>query len=255
VIKHKIYFIYVLHHNKWGEMRILISPKNLEEAIEAQEGGADIIDVKNPAEGSLGANFPWIISEVKEAVVKGSTELSATIGDFDYKPGTASLAALGAAVAGADYVKVGLYGIRSYEEGLNLLEGVVKAVKDYDSRKKVVGACYSDYARISSLHPFKLPQIGKEAGVDVVMVDTGIKDGKSTFEFMSQDQIKIFINLARENGLEVAIAGAISWEHLPILKELQPDIVGVRSIVCEKGRDSKIRREKVARLIKELRQG
>jgi uncharacterized protein (UPF0264 family) len=39
---------------------LLISPINTQEAREAINGGADIIDVKNPKEGSLGANFPWV---------------------------------------------------------------------------------------------------------------------------------------------------------------------------------------------------
>ena len=42
-------------------MLLLISPINTKEAFEAIEGGADIVDVKNPSEGSLGANFPWVI--------------------------------------------------------------------------------------------------------------------------------------------------------------------------------------------------
>ena len=69
-------------------MKLLVSPVNKEEAIIASKGGADIVDVKNPKEGSLGANFPWIIKEIKEAV-NGKQPISATIGDFNYKPGTA----------------------------------------------------------------------------------------------------------------------------------------------------------------------
>ncbi|MFX0101094.1 MAG: (5-formylfuran-3-yl)methyl phosphate synthase, partial [Candidatus Hodarchaeota archaeon] len=46
-------------------MLVLVSPNTLEGAKQAILGGADIIDCKNPAEGSLGANFPWIISEMK----------------------------------------------------------------------------------------------------------------------------------------------------------------------------------------------
>lgn len=47
-------------------MLLLISPINREEALESIEGGADIVDVKNPKEGSLGANFPWVIKEIRE---------------------------------------------------------------------------------------------------------------------------------------------------------------------------------------------
>ncbi|MGB9842599.1 MAG: (5-formylfuran-3-yl)methyl phosphate synthase, partial [Candidatus Bathyarchaeales archaeon] len=47
-------------------MKLLISPMNEAEAAEAILGGADIIDVKNPREGALGANFPWVIKRVRE---------------------------------------------------------------------------------------------------------------------------------------------------------------------------------------------
>ena len=46
-------------------MLLLISPINREEALESIKGGADIVDVKNPKEGSLGANFPWVIKEIR----------------------------------------------------------------------------------------------------------------------------------------------------------------------------------------------
>ena len=101
-------------------MKLLVSPINVEEAKAAVNGGADIIDVKNPKEGSLGANFPWMISSVKKAI--GDKTLSATIGDFNYKPGTASLAALGAAVSGAEYIKVGHFAIKGESQAIELLK-------------------------------------------------------------------------------------------------------------------------------------
>jgi uncharacterized protein (UPF0264 family) len=36
-----------------------------QEAKAAIAGGADIIDAKNPKEGPLGANFPWIIKSIR----------------------------------------------------------------------------------------------------------------------------------------------------------------------------------------------
>jgi len=77
-------------------MKLLVSPINTTEAKAALDGGADIVDVKNPKEGSLGANFPWMIRAVIETI-ESKKPVSATIGDFNFKPGTASLAALGAA--------------------------------------------------------------------------------------------------------------------------------------------------------------
>ena len=84
-------------------MQLLVSPSSIDEA--KLSVAADIIDVKKPSEGSLGANFPWVIREVKAFARK---PVSAAIGDFPYKPGGAALAAYGAACAGADFVKIGL---------------------------------------------------------------------------------------------------------------------------------------------------
>ena len=47
-------------------MRLMISVLSEEEAREAMAGGAEILDIKNPAEGSLGAQSPSIIQEIKK---------------------------------------------------------------------------------------------------------------------------------------------------------------------------------------------
>lgn len=226
-------------------MKLLVSPMNVQEAMAAEKGGADIIDVKNPREGSLGANFPWVIAEIKSNVSK---PLSATIGDFDYKPGTASLAALGAAVAGANYIKVGLYDIHTIEQAYDLLSAVVRSIRAFDAEKTVVASAYSDYSRIGSLSPLDLPPVAKKAGCDVVMVDTGVKDGRSTFEFMSQEELQGFVRLAHENRLACALAGSIKFEDVPAIKSLAPDIIGVRGLVCGGDRSSSIKPELVAKL-------
>ncbi|MDF2955012.1 (5-formylfuran-3-yl)methyl phosphate synthase [Candidatus Alkanophaga liquidiphilum] len=226
-------------------MRLLVSPKDLEEARAAVRGRADIIDVKNPKEGSLGANFPWVIRRIKEEV---SVPVSATIGDFDFKPGTAALAALGAAVSGAEYIKVGLFKIKTAEQAVELLNAVVKAVKEFDGGKKVVSAFYSDYSRVGSVSPFELPKVAGEVDIDVAMVDTAIKDGKSTFEFLSEAELKRFVADARECGLETAVAGSLKFEDIPTVKKINPDIIGVRGMLCGGDRNSRIKEELVRRL-------
>ena len=228
-------------------MRLLVSPMNLVEAQAALDGGADIIDVKNPKEGSLGANFPWIIRAVAD-LARGRAPLSATIGDLNYKPGTASLAALGAAFSGADYVKAGLLGVKSADQAEEMMTAIVRAVKDYDSGKRVVASGYSDFARAGSLSPLLLPAAAAHSGADVVMVDTAVKDGRPTFDFMSERDLQQFIDLGHDEGLEVAIAGSIAFGHLELLIRLQPDIIGVRGIVCGGDRRSAVQEELVEKL-------
>ena len=217
-------------------IRLLVSPKSIEEAkIVVQQKGVDYIDCKNPLEGSLGANFPWIIKEMKSLIHPNNSQLlSATIKDFPNLPGSASLAALGAAVSGADVIKIGLKESTTEDDCVYLMKGVVKAVKNYNENIKVVVAGYADRIRMKTSPDFLLlPNIAAKSGADIVMLDTFIKDGKGLFDFLSIEQLKFFKNKAKKLNLEVALAGYLMKDSLPMIKEIMPDIIGVRSIVCE----------------------
>ncbi len=223
-------------------MRLLVSPRDVEEA--KRSGAADIIDVKRPAEGSLGANFPWIIRAVKDLSDK---PVSAAIGDFDFRPGGAALAAYGAAHAGADYVKISLMfdGAKRAEE---VISAVVRAVKEEFPEKFVVIAAYSDYERLGTISPFVMSPLAAAAGADVAMVDTGRKDGKSTFEFMNEEELAEFAGMNSAAGMQTALAGSLCFEHIPALKRINPDIIGVRGMVCGGNRNSTIQEDLVIRL-------
>ncbi len=228
-------------------IRILVSPSNVEEALECIKGGADIIDVKNPTEGSLGANFPWRILEILDVCRKFGKRMSATVGDLNLA-GTASLASYALASMGVDFVKVGLMcGVGKAEE---ILKAVVRAVEDFDT--SVVGACYADWRRVKTFDPLVLPEIAGGAGVEGVLLDTAIKDGSSTFDFMEEEMVGEFIDRAHENDLFCALAGGLKWDHIDIVRRLKPDIIGVRTLVCENGRYSAIRGVLVRRLVEEV---
>ncbi len=217
-------------------IRLLVSPKSIEEAkVVVQQKDVDYIDCKNPIEGSLGANFPWIIKKMKSLIPQNSSQLlSATIGDFPNLPGSASLAALGAAVSGADVIKIGLKESTTEDDCIYLMKKVVKAVKSYNENIKIVVAGYADRIRMNSSPDFLLlPNIAAKSGADIVMLDTFIKDGKGLFDFLSVDQLKLFKNKAKKLNLEVALAGYLMKDSLPMVKKIMPDIIGVRSIVCE----------------------
>lgn len=218
-------------------MQLLVSPSTIDEA--KRSGAADIIDVKKPSEGSLGANFPWVIREIKSLSAK---PLSAAIGDFDYKPGGAALAAYGAACAGADYVKIGL-AFDGEEKARDVIGAVVRAVKDEFPKKYVVIAAYSDYQRMHSISPFKMAPVAAACGADVAMVDTGIKDRQSTFAFMNEDTLRSFTETNKELGLRTALAGALKFEDIDALKRINPDIIGVRGMVCGGDRNATIRED------------
>jgi uncharacterized protein (UPF0264 family) len=218
-------------------MQLLVSPSSIEEA--RKSGAADIIDVKKPSEGSLGANFPWVIREIKSFSKK---PVSAAIGDFDYRPGGAALAAYGAACAGADYIKIGL-AFDGEEKAYDMIRAVVRAVKEEFPKKKVVIASYSDFERLHTIPPFTMAPIAAECGADFAMVDTGIKDRQSTFAFMNEDQLRSFTDRNRKLGLGTAVAGALKFEDIDALKRINPDIIGVRGMVCGGDRNATVRED------------
>jgi uncharacterized protein (UPF0264 family) len=215
-------------------LKLLVSVIDKIEALDSIRGGAHIIDVKNPKEGSLGANFPHIIRQIKEVMPK-NLELSATIGDMPNLPGTASLAALGAAVSGVDYVKVGLYGTKTAKEATTLLTEVVRAVKDYDKKIKTIASGYADFKIVGCISPLELPPIAFQAEADGVLVDVKTKNGKDNlFNFLKDDELVHFVTQAHEFNLLAAIAGSLESKDIPRINSLGADIIGVRGAVCTK---------------------
>lgn len=235
-------------------MKLLISPADEKEAVEAIAGGADIIDVKNPKEGALGANFPWVIKRIREITPK-NVEVSCAIGDAPNLPCAVSLAALGAATTGVDYVKVGLYGVKTKEEALYLMQNAAKAVKDCNSSIKVVATGYADAKNVGSVNPLLVPDIAREAGADVAMLDTAVKDGKSLFAFLTTDQLRSFVDAAHAYGLKAALAGSLRKEDLPVVYALGADIAGLRGAACTSGDrvNGRITRESVRALVETVK--
>lgn len=217
-----------------GPLKLLISPVDEQEALEAILGGTEIVDVKNPKEGPLGANFPWIIKRIRTITPK-DVEVSCTIGDLPNLPGSVSLAALGAASTGVNYVKASLYGLKTPKDAVYLMQNVVKAVKDYDRSIKVVVAGYADAERIDSVLPMYIPEIAYAAGCDYAMLDTAVKDGETLFDFLNLEQLQAFVDETHGYGLSAALAGSIKREHLAPLCNIGVDIIGLRGAACTGG--------------------
>ena len=236
-------------------MKLLVSVADRSEALESVKGGAHIIDVKNPKEGSLGANFPRVIREIKD-IIPDNIELSATIGDMPNLPGTAALAALGAAVSGVKYVKIGLFGVKTIEDSTKMLTEVVRATKDYDKRLKIIASGYADYKTVGCINPLKLPEIAYKADADGVLIDVKIKNGKSNlFNFFKNNELRNFITQAHSYNLLVALAGSLKKHDIRLVYNLGSDIIGFRGALCTNidRLNGKLEMEKVIEFEKEIR--
>ncbi len=236
-------------------MQLLISPESFEEAASIMDCGMDIVDVKNVKEGSLGAQFPWETQKVVELARSRGVKTSATLGDLPYKPGTAALAAYGAALCGVTYIKAGLHGLNTYEQARDMMEAVRRAVRMVSEDADVVASGYADYRRFNGLNTSDLVRAARDTQCDVVMVDTAIKDGRTLFDALSLDEIRDFVRMGHEAGLRVALAGSLKADQASLLFDLDPDIIGVRGAVCEgKDRATAISPEKTRKFVEVLHQ-
>jgi (5-formylfuran-3-yl)methyl phosphate synthase len=217
------------------KMRLMISVVSAAEAREAISGGTEILDIKNPAEGSLGAQPPHVIREIKNLAAE-KIEVSAAIGDMPNLPGTAALAALGAATCGADYVKVGLHGPRNEADALLLLREVQQSVREF--KTSVIAAAYADFKRAGTLDPACLPGLAAEAGIQGCLLDTAVKDGYTLFDFLDVRTLRSLAEQAHAAGLLFAIAGALREQDLPLARDLGVDVVGLRTAACRDSRRS-----------------
>jgi (5-formylfuran-3-yl)methyl phosphate synthase len=215
-------------------MRLLVSVTDAAEARLAVAGGVDVVDVKNPAEGSLGAPAPAVIEQVRREV-PAAVPVSAAIGDLPALPGTAALAALGAARSGAGYVKVGLWGASTEDEAVAVLRA---AVEGLDGGAAMIACTYADAQRVPSrpLPPHALVAAARAAGVAGCLLDTAVKDGRGLLDWLDVDALVELVGEAHTAGLEVALAGALRACDLQVVRATGADIAGVRSAACRDGR-------------------
>ena len=214
----------------------LASVVSKEEAAEALKVQVDVIDVKNPVEGALGAALPETITEIRSIVPK-AIPVSAAIGDMPCLSGTAALAAVGAACAGADMVKIGLYGAKTSDEALNLLCSVANALKRYFPKSLLVAGAYADAQIFGGINFLDVPALAAKAGAAGCLLDTYDKSsGRSLTQISSMDAIGCFVSSCRQRGLFSALAGSLKLKDISLLLPLGPDYLGFRGALCEGGR-------------------
>lgn len=247
--------------------RLLVSVRSSEEATAALEGGAAVIDVKEPARGSLGmADAETIASVVR--VVNGAAAVSAALGELnDWVPGgvgwgAASDGPLGGArfswpsLGGARYVKVGLAGCAADAERVDWrsrLNGLRREARGVAA--EWVAVAYADWRRAEAPPPGEVLEFGVGHGWGL-LVDTWLKDGTNLLDWMDREELKAVVGRAREAGVASALAGSLTAETVASLLPLGPDFFAVRGAACYKGRrQAAIDPAAVRRLVRVLERG
>ena len=211
---------------------LLVSVVNKLEAEAAVQGGADVIDVKNPAEGALGAPAPAVLSEICSSL-NGRKPISVALGEFPGKTGAAALAALGAATFRPDFLKIAFLQDAAPEEIVATLKEIRYGLTYIQSSPlSIVAVAYADTLLSAAWTLEEFITFSREGGAAGCLVDTRQKNGKSLTHFLSQTEITKFINDCHSRELFCGLAGSLKPEDLVSLSKLGPDILGVRSAAC-----------------------
>lgn len=183
----------------------------------------DIIDLKNPLEGALGALNTCIVSKVVNTVNK-RVITSATIGDVDPNDPELLRKIEMMAATGVDIVKVGLFTSMPTEHFIYTLRQACA-----QKIELVIVLLAEHYLGIKSVNTLL------QTGIKGVMLDTKNKNGIRLTDILSVNSLKEFVELVRMNGLLTGLAGSLRLEDIDSLLELKPDYLGFRGALCVKG--------------------
>lgn len=202
--------------------RMLASVTGPEEAALVLAGGADIIDLKDPSRGALGAVDPTIVAETV-AAVGGRRPVSAVAGDLPMEPSVVLDAVSAFAATGVDYVKLGLF------PGGDA-RACLRAVTRLASRIRLVGVLFADRAPDLSLIA-----AAAEAGFAGAMLDTSDKSAGRLLDHMDLPELRRFVESCSALGLLSGLAGSLEAPDVPRLLLLRPDYLGFRGALCGTG--------------------
>ena len=232
-------------------MQLLVSVANATEARHAVEGGADLIDAKDPSAGALGAVSLDTLREIGD-VVSGRRVVSAALGDAAEEEGI-ERASSDYGRMGIGFVKVGFADITDLSRVERLLASAVRGVRPSGLQQcGVVAVAYADTGGTTSVEPTALVDIAARTGAIGILLDTAQKDGPGLLNLLSPTALERWVAMAHRAGLTVALAGKLTAEDLPIISETGADIVGVRGAACEGVRSSRVTEVKVRRLTESL---
>jgi (5-formylfuran-3-yl)methyl phosphate synthase len=200
----------------------LASVRDAEEAEMAIGAGANIIDLKDPGQGALGALVPDTIAACVRRIA-ARAPVSATIGDLPLEGEVLRNAVLATAALGVDYVKVGLFPDGDAERSLNLLTTEAAQIR-------LIVVLFAD-----ALPDFDAIGLAARIGAHGVMFDTMGKDAGSLPDHMSFMALAEYIASAKAEGLVVGLAGSLKAKHVASLVALSPDLLGFRGALCQRG--------------------
>ena len=237
-----------------SKIQLLVSVKNCQEALVAATAGADIVDIKDPDQGSLGfAGWATITAIVRS--VKRSCVVSAALGELYQWQNQRTLQATfhAADLPSLQFAKIGLARQCKSESHLEhssaWLADWQSVRTNLQNVKQWVAVAYSDFACCGTPHPQRVLDAAIETNCRVFLLDTFVKDGLTTFDHLSEVELRGLAQRSQTAGIKIAIAGQVSVDNVESFQAIRPDIVAVRGAVCEgEDRRRSIQQDQVVKL-------
>lgn len=221
---------------------LLVSVRDPDEALEAIAGGADVIDVKEPTRGPLGAADSGVVRAIA-SVVDARTMVTAALGEL------ADWTGLSGPVP--DYERLAVVKLGFARLGEDWRDRLAQAKEELPPGVELAPVGYADHAAAGSPDPQRLLEGATQPGGWMVL-DTWDKSGPDSLELMGEGPLAELLAGARRRRVRVVLAGRLAGESLLRAASLGPALVGVRGAVCRGGRGGRVDRTLVERLVSDL---
>jgi len=199
---------------------MLASVNSVEEALQALTANVDIIDLKQPALGALGALEIDLVKNIVHAI-GGRCPVSATVGDLPMQPEIVYQAVRTMTETGVDYIKIGFFPGDDWQGTLEKLAALTQ------QNPALIAVLFAD-----SQPDFAVIDALKNAGFKGVMLDTMNKNNGSLTQVMTKADIARFVQLAKDRAMLCGLAGSLRQDDIAELMPYQPDYLGFRGALC-----------------------
>lgn len=208
---------------------LLVSVRSADEVAAALDGGADLIDIKEPAKGPLAPAEAEVVAAVIDAV-DCRVPVSAALGEWSPNAVTEAHWHLELPL---QYVKWGLAG---YAPAPGWGEDLLDTRRELPIGTEMVIVAYADWERAKSVPPAEVAKFAKRFRFKAFLLDTWGKDGRTLLDFMPARDVAEMVDGLKRVYTTVAVGGSLRPEQLKQLKGVAPDYFAVRSSVCAAGK-------------------
>ncbi|HVU88940.1 MAG TPA: (5-formylfuran-3-yl)methyl phosphate synthase [Pirellulales bacterium] len=225
--------------------KLLVSVRDASEAVDALAAGTDLIDLKEPRRGSLGAVEPHVMREVVAAVA-GRAPVSAALGELLDNPPLADVP------PGIQLAKLGLAGCSAQT---NWPDRLADAIGRLPEGVQAVAVAYADGGRADAPAPDQVLDVARRLGCRAVLVDTWQKGAGGLLDLWTVERCASFVAQVHEARLMAVIGGSLTVDGLRRLLPIAPDYLAVRGAACDADRAGRLSFDRVRELAAIVRHG